>query len=199
RCIDLPQVRTYGLQVLIGHKSRGAAYHMDNAPLDQRHGKNVEDSRFKAFEAIHAAEQDGLYASPTQILQDQAPLAGAFAFRDIESQNIPIPMRIDPIDGVYRALDGLPFFPGAIMDGIQIDDRITSIQGPLLPFRDLVIDLVCDRRDHALAQLQTVDLMHLLADIGYRVPARIKADNRIVQAGVQLPAALRHQDRLVCA
>src|SRR5690606_10646527 len=149
---------------------------MDNAPLDQCHRKNVENSLLKALEAVYTTEQNGLYASPSQILQDQTPLACSFALRDIESQNIPITMRIDPIDGIYRSLDGLPFFPGAIMDCIQIDNRITSIQGPLLPFRDLVIDLVRDRRDHALAQLQSVKLMHLLSDIGYRVPARIQAD-----------------------
>ena len=117
---------------------------MDNTPLDQGHGEDLEYRLLEAFEAIHTAKEDGLYTSPTQILQDQTPLAGTFALRDIESQNIPIPMRIDPIDGVYGALNGLPLFPGAIVDGIQIDDRITSIQGPLLPFCDLVIDLVRD-------------------------------------------------------
>jgi hypothetical protein len=60
---------------------------------------------------------------------------------------------------------------------------IDRIERPVLPFRDLLVDSVGDRRDQVRRHLDAVEFLEMTTDLAHRHAARIYRDDLVIEVG----------------
>ena len=81
----------------------------------------------KNSEIVCTGNQDILYATISQTIQNRSPELGAFIFAYPYAQNVLFSVQCDTNGNVDSFLDDLPFTAHMVMDGIQEYHRIDAL------------------------------------------------------------------------
>src|SRR5439155_22147171 len=144
-------------------------------------------------QSVDAGHEHGGDAALPEHGEDLQPELGALAALKPDPEELALAVEVDAdrqIAGVVA--DGL-----AVADlddqGVEVDDRVERLQGPVLPRLDVVEDRVGDLGDQLRADLGAVDLGQVALDLADRQPARVERDDLLVEAD---PARLALGDDL---
>ena len=106
---------------------------MDDAVLDLSLGKGGMDGRVKSSQIVCTGDENILYASVFQAVENGSPEFGTLIFAYPHPQDVLSAIQIDPNGNVYCFLHDLPFTADMVVDGIQKHDGVDGLQRPLLP------------------------------------------------------------------
>ena len=120
----------------------GIAELMDDAVLDLRLGEHCFNRCGKSGQIIRTGDENILNAPVSQAVEYRRPKFGALIFTDPHTQNVLLAVQIDANGNIDSLLHDLALTAHMVVDGIQKDHRVDSLQRPLLPFfcngKDLV-------------------------------------------------------------
>jgi NAD(P)-dependent dehydrogenase (short-subunit alcohol dehydrogenase family) len=130
-----------------------------------------------------------------EFVEDLEPELGTLGLFDPQSQHFLAAIGPDAQGEVDRLVPHRSFVANLQPQRIEIDDGIHRFQRPLLPLLDFRQHFVGDGGDQVGRDGQPIQLQQMTPDLAHGHPARVHADEVIVEAR-QPPLILGHQLRL---
>ena len=129
---------------------------MYNTSLILRFGKCSGNCLFNTTKTISTDNQDILYTTILQLIQDRQPVLWTFIITDSDWKNLFFPFCVDAKNDVGSQFSDYSIISYGIMDGIYIEDRIYLIQRSILPVFNLRQNFICDIWNKAFWRFFTI-------------------------------------------
>lgn len=156
---------------------------MNDAALELCLRKRRIDRLFYACKSVSADDENVFYTAIFQLIQNPEPVLGALIFADMYGQNLLVTGQADSQDHIRSELPDLSVITNGEVDCINENDGINRIKWAFLPILDLRKKAVCDVRNHAVADLKTVDILDRLADLTGRHAFGVQRNDLLLDAG----------------
>ena len=165
RGIDLFEILAERLAILEWNKHDRVPNLVRDADLHVGVGKYRLDRLGKAFETVHAGDEDVLDAAIFEIREYTHPELGTFTVADPDAQHFLLAVLVDAQGDIGDLGRDLARFAHFEAQTVQIQDRIAGREHARLPFLDQGKHLVGDGRDARLRKLHAVVHLHIAHDV----------------------------------
>jgi site-specific DNA recombinase len=153
-----------------------------DASLDLRLREDGCDCLGKALQAIHDRDQHVLHAPVLELVHHPQPELRAFGLLDPQAQDLLGAVRSHP----EREVDGLvahrAFVAHLDPDGVEENQRIECLQGPVLPFGNLVKNGIGHGADEVGRDLDPIEIAQVTLDLPHAHPTSVHRDDLAIEA-----------------
>ena len=191
RTVDRLQLQSHVLTFFVVDVFQTVADQMHNAQLNLRFRKYRLDRFRKPLQSVHADDKHILHSPIAQLRHHRQPEFRPFRVGHPQAQHVFDSIQAHPQHHVNGAIFDSSLVTHLHKQCIQVQDRIDTLQRPVLPFLHFFDHRVGHLRYQRGADLDSVDVLQVALDFSRRHPTRVHRQDLVIETA-EAPLVFAH-------